>query len=451
MCFGLFLAKYGEQILYRANKQKLITRWYSNTKSFPMKLSVTVNAETKCFDNVNKNETLNLNPIAGMIDDIVFLLDNIPRADQDSFDENVDTSFFDNEPVEDVPVKIAETVKAYDAEIDPKKALDVEIILDDTESTAIVFSFLKEEIEDISHGIFLLKYGKLILDSFRRILIDSEKKIPAFVKGPSFPMKLKFYEVFDLGEVFNNDNKEQSLFWMKKTDNIISLMHFEEWESEYFDDCVADPEEITECIFCFGALNEAVFAFESLDGEITAKMPKIQGGCDIMKLPCTHSFHVHCYLKSCIHKFYRCPRCTRKPEILWLVDQFSAVVRNIIAHIHEYRERLISTNNQNMINSGNLQEFYIEIKIKSGETVTPETSKSIDSLWGNIEMLSKRIKETHDQLSIDKKILTVLENEGEFLRNFINRPPAQLIRSQATTPTLHMLQQLNLRLEAALT
>ena len=87
ICFGLFLAKYGEQILSRANKQKSITRWVNNTKSFPMKLILTVNnTEQKCFDNSNKMTKLMLKSTSAVPRDTFFSLEIIDEADQGSFD-----------------------------------------------------------------------------------------------------------------------------------------------------------------------------------------------------------------------------------------------------------------------------------------------------------------------------------------------------------------------------
>ncbi len=56
--FGIFLAKYGENILCSVNKQRLIARWFNNTKSFPMKLSLTVNNKAKVFNNAIAPEML---------------------------------------------------------------------------------------------------------------------------------------------------------------------------------------------------------------------------------------------------------------------------------------------------------------------------------------------------------------------------------------------------------
>lgn len=428
LTYGSFLAKYGKMILRKLYRSREITFWIQHQESFPMKLSVKCGDDITPFNSAQRDNSMQ--PILTQRK-IAFLLENIPSDEKSSFLNNVTTG-------ESV---IPDPGKDYSkAETDPEQVLTVKIVLesDKAKETALrdynfdadeifaFFSFDRKDVEGISYGIFLLKYGKDILDEFRKL----KHGIPAWEEGPSFPMQLKIEEGLSyLGDRFNNFNRDQPLYWKetyedrKTYENILSLTNIPDGSRD-FSECVTKQSEAEspECMFCLGNLFDHAFAFHNGSGEDhgNIKLPAIIGGFnhadkfDIVTFPCTHKFHTHCFIHACSHNYFKCTRCTKHPGEEWLKETFQKMQPGV--------KTCFGNNRYALESSRQLLQWYGS-KFRYGDFTTIEMPGSDESEFEKIMDHLKR-----EVFNLEHAVNSV-ERELEFI-NSVNESPHSILRSR---------------------
>ena len=372
--FGLFLAKYGETILQRFHLKKEEKRWLEDKFSFPMKLSVKTNEDYFSFNGIN-SESKTIHCIFDS-DKSVFLLETIPGNEVDEWKGNVIHNVGDGSYRQTIINLVCDyAVNEEDAE----KVLTVKIVnvVEGAELVAL-FSFMKEDVEGISYGMFLSRYGKDILDLFR-VHVAS---IPPFDRGSSFPMKLTFGDEFHMGGCFENFFRDQTLHWNVKGENILFLHPISPDDMANFNANVADLQP-PECIICFGDLHKPVFAFDAELTNDNMTLPTIPLG-DVFTLSCSHMFHTHCILKCCFHNFFKCSRCTRKPDKTWWKGQFRNMGlyleichSEIISDIYELERQLKILQDKTIDELGEMRQFIFEQKQKEVEVSNKRLNMSI--------------------------------------------------------------------------
>ncbi len=117
-----------------------------------------------------------------------------------------------------------------------------------------------------------------------------------------------------------------------------------------------------------------------------------------------------------------------------------------------------------LLSKNNVERLSIPDTINTIEQVHQKTQEELDNyleakkqneiLLTENEKISESIRKTQRQIVCSARIQATLDKEIKFMNDFIENPKNFVSKfqptSQTTTPTLHMLQQLNLRLEAAL-
>jgi hypothetical protein len=475
--FGAFLQKYGEKILQRSFQNKKLSDFKANGMvSFPMRLGGMDSSSMKSgmkydeslvFKRDNKTKTIS------EITTRVLLLQNIPQGAESSFNQNVgsDTLISSREETyelrKDYTQKMDPDGRPTGEFMDPDDVLDVRIIfIHENLEYDSFFSFPKADVEGISFGMFLWKYGKDILDLYRNANLD----IPSWEKGPSFPMELRILEIFDSGDSFCNGNRDQTLLWTGIDENILILKKIwnQEENAKYFDAAVAIPEEHPpECTICFGNLHHPVFAFDVNHGGYSTSLmlPRIPSN-DIITLHCGHNFHTHCVLKACSHNFYKCMRCTLNPGNEWWRKKFDMLQRYLCccqnqAHddLREFEMQLSSRRweledaEQHFARA--LSKDKSSAITRSGDREMNDNKRTNESLLQ--EYLAKQRSLTSQIITLEKEIpnyrliADVVKKEWEFIKSKIDSDSPLYLRAQMAQeygiPNPNGFQRLNLLLD----
>jgi hypothetical protein len=442
--FGAFLAKYGEFILKSFHRKIDLGEWESNKGVFPVKVSVKFYNDFDndiVFDSDTKDTSMSS---VFSREQLVFVVESFTQDEKEHLTENViiqpQTSRFvqlgrDYTRVERVEEEVGGRVEEED--IDPEEVLNVKICYLDSRKgrSNAVFSFLKKDVEGISHGIFLLRYGKDILEVFR----NDRENIPPYPHNPkdySFPMELKFVEAYEMGGSFDNYNRDRYITWFKDSESVLILRKIPDLSTD-FNQAITDPaEDSPECLYCCGSLFQEVFAFDTRcsEAEGNIKLPRLRHD-DITEFPCGHKFHTHCVLKSFAHKFYKCIRCTRDPGDAWLKERFRSVERSV--YIYGVGIEL-----ENLRRELNSKTYKFENLIKKQETYEDPVIFQAKKL-----ALERRIFEIKTQQSNLNLVQRIVDKEYAFVIEKNSKP--QFIRSRYrndSIPNPNGFQRLNLLL-----
>lgn len=403
--FGSFLGKYGKTILQSLNFARLADTFVDGS-IFPMKLSLKTDSSERVFDNSTKTSKL----VIPLNDNTtVLFLEQIPIDEESKFIDNVDfTSAVDSHTH-----RIDHVQDFTGQESDQEKVLDVLIEYNSDRGGGEVqrakFHFLKAKVQGISHGIFLSKYGNDILRVFSLELMP--------FKSSSFSMELKFYDVFDMGERFDNLNRDELLTWNKKYLNHLILSDIEQVDAADFNQNVTDDEYIlSECSFCFDELYKPVHINEYM------VLPQIKE-LDSVSFNCNHRFHTHCVLKSCQYGHKKCIRCTVDPgKEFWgkfYIDSRRAIDKCFTQFNNEIR---------------NMESNLEQKKIESMQ------------LHGNQIQINGVISELERNITLRNEIKKVLNQELDFLDKQINTEQTKPLNTQFSLRN-NVLNQLDTLLE----
>jgi hypothetical protein len=445
--FGLFLHNYASKILRSFNGVLDGFKENGNIKAFPMKFSAVRGKIVQVFDSENKNvimRTILQN------EELIFLLETIPSGDEGKFNRNynyplnhqhpknfpkVGTAFYTPDMIDhDTDLKS----QIFELRIESRCITDEERV-DENESAD--FYFLKQDMEGISYGIFLLKYGKGILDFFRKF----ESSIPLFLNNGEFPMELKFTDALDMGERFDNFNRDEPLHWNRTYLNCLQLQYITPGDVEYFKEAVTDKAESSaDCMVCFGGLYEQVIALDTdYDSSGTIKLPFIinrenRTKHDITTFPCGHKIHTHCFLKSCVHKFYKCLRCTRDPVDSWLFSEFNEIASSIGLCSDDARFKLFNCTEEIKNRTARMNSAYLDQYHDKGKSFADATRDARqDAIKPFIEEEIK-LKLIHNILLDNINYINMKILPGRFIRSRFQ---------QNTTPNPNGFQRLNLLLD----
>ena len=199
-----------------------------------------------------------------------------------------------------------------------KDVLNIEIEFEDSDQVILtaLISFPRIEVERISYGIFLKKYGKGILDLFREKLGVKGTQIPPYDDGTAFPMLLKFFDFTDEGVRFNNANRDQTLLWYYE--NFLLLCSESDKLSLNAAVSRGDDDLIPNCVICQAPLHEQVH----VDGIPNLRLPVLLG-YNTTQFPCAHCFHTHCIIRAIQNGHQKCPLCRNEPDDRWWRSMYS--------------------------------------------------------------------------------------------------------------------------------
>jgi hypothetical protein len=304
---GGFLAKHGKDFLGGLNDKTYLKTFEIEKTYFPMKLSVRVDEYFILFDNVSKEDFMGY--IFLRDSPIVFLLEDIPKGDRDRFREN-------SYPIDETYHISLFNKKFQGSEV--TDVLNVEIEFKDSDGKLHVasISFPRIEVERISFGIFLKKYGKDILNLFRENIGGNKKQIPSYSSGPAFPMLLKFFDYKKSDAGFNSENRDQTLLWNSRN-NILVLCS--ESDENKLSNAVSDVDDlIPNCVICHDPLHNKVHVARKPDLHLP-----VLDGYNTTQFPCAHCFHTHCIIRAIIGGLQRCPLCRNEPDDRWWRSMYS--------------------------------------------------------------------------------------------------------------------------------
>ena len=420
---GDFLFKYGRTILTESKQTNELKKWDADKTSFPMKLSAEKEDGTYfVFDNNKKYDWM---PSITGFGKVLLLLELIPNGEEIKFRGNVQVR---DQP----PPKAEKFTKFYNitkhrTEVSTKNmeseyvntvniALDVPGFCHNA-----MFYFPREEVEKISYGMFLFKYGKDILDIFRGNVADD--LIPPFEINESFPMELRYFDLGSYRLRFNNDNRDQTLHWHRRDQNILLLTNIPSGSEDSYSkavDVTYGAENLPNCGYCINPLHSPVHAFDvsptgNEEDIRDSRLPNIEE-YDAIRFPCGHSSHTHCVLKAFRHRHYGCVRCTKKPPREWWVEFFAKAEKKIhqchIDHVQE--ERML----QNRLRFKKDRFYSIERKITDTMKFTkhiPDESGEGHTSVEDGTMLNFLSDKSQLELSITQLQGEITEHEKEIL------------------------------------
>jgi hypothetical protein len=149
-------------------------------------------------------------------------------------------------------------------------------------------------------------------------------------------MELRYFYLGSYRLRFNNDNRDQTLHWHRRDQNILLLTNIPSGSEDSYStavDVTYRAESLPDCGYCLHPLHSPVHAFDvsptgNEEDIKDSRLPNIEE-YDAIRFHCGHSSHTHCVLKAFSHRHYACVCCTRTPSKEWWAGFFAKANRKI--------------------------------------------------------------------------------------------------------------------------